>query len=194
VVQGSVLGPILFLIYINSLDAAIQSHDMNILVSKYADDTKIGREITDAGDSASLQQAIDNLKVWCEEWGMEIHPDKCLVIHFGRTNPRFDYHIAGKRVKDESSARDLGIIVEENCSSSEHVKSIAKKAHATLSQIKWATTLRDSDTFTKLYTTYCRPLLESAAPAWNPSKREDVETLEKVQHRALRMISDLGDL
>ena len=63
-----------------------------------------------------------------------------------------------------------------------------------LSQMKRATTLRDSTTFMKLYMILCRPLLEFAAPAWNPSKREDIETLEKVQRRALCMISDLGDL
>ena len=100
----------------------------------------------------------------------------------------------GNSVTEARSARDLGIIIDENCNSSEHVNKIARKAHAMLSQMKRATTLRDSYTFMKLYTTYCRPLLEFAAPAWNPSKREDIETLEKVQRRALRMISDLGDL
>jgi len=61
VVQGSVIGPILFLIYINGLDKQIRLHDKDILISKYADDTKLGRIVKDTNDSALLQQALDNL-------------------------------------------------------------------------------------------------------------------------------------
>ena len=61
-------------------------------------------------------------------------------------------------------------------------------------QLKRATVLRDSKALAKLYTAFVHPLLESAAPVWNPWKREDIHTLEKVQKRAIRMISDLGNL
>ena len=123
---------------------------------------------------------------------MEVHPEKCVVVHFGRNNLRHEYKIGNNVIGDSTIVRDLGVLVAESCSFSEHVNSIARKAHAVLSQLKRATTLRDGKTFTKLYTSYVRPLLESAAPVWNPYKREDVQTLEKVQRRALRMISDLG--
>jgi len=167
VVQGSVIGPILFLIYINGLDKQVAQHDKDILISKYADDTKLGRIIKDLKDHASLQQALDNLVLWCTEWGMEIHPDKCNVIHFGAKNPRRTYKIGPSIVQETREARDLGVIIQENCSVTEHVQKIARRAHVVLGQLKRATVLRDSSTFVKLYTSYVRPLLESAAPVWN---------------------------
>jgi len=83
VVQGSVLGPILFLIYINDIDAALVENDNDIYISKFADDTKVGREVNNANDAAKLQICIDNLVQWCRDWGMSLHPDKCVVLHFG---------------------------------------------------------------------------------------------------------------
>ena len=74
------------------------------------------------------------------------------------------------------------------------VSQLTKKAHGVLSQIRRATIVRDSHTFTKIYKAFVRPLLESSAPAWNPYKRGDVEALEKVQKRSLRMITDTGPL
>ena len=90
--------------------------------------------------------------------------------------------------------KDLGVYVNRNLEPSFHVNKIAKKAHAVLSQIRRATTLRDSKTFIGLYKSFVRPHLETAASVWNPSKREDVQTLEKVQRRAFRMVTDLGKI
>ena len=81
VVQGSVLGPILFIIFINCLDAAVKGSDEDTLVSKYADDTKVGRAIEDSSDCVKLQAAADHLVKWCNDWGMSLHPQKCIVLH-----------------------------------------------------------------------------------------------------------------
>jgi len=191
VVQGSVLGPILFLIFINDIDIAIKATDENVYVSKFADDTKVGREIEDASDAYKLQMAINNLVKWCEDWGMSLHPDKCVVIHFGLKNPQYEYFIAGNKMKTENVTRDLGVYISNTCDSSAHVDKIAKKAHGVLSQIRRSTILRDHRTILTLYKSFIRPLIESAAPAWNPFKRGDVEKLEKVQRRSLRLIGDL---
>ena len=194
VVQGSVLGPVLFLIYINCLDLTVRAHDKSIIVSKFADDTKLGRKINSVTDAVSLQMALQSLDQWCKDWGMQLHPDKCLIIHFGKTNPEHDYYIGQTKIAKAEGARDLGVFITNECDPSQHVENITKKAHVVLSQLRRATTLRDSRTFTKLYKVYVRPQLEAAAPVWNPSKRESVLKLEKVQKRALRMITDLGSL
>ena len=104
------------------------------------------------------------------------------------------YHIGDQKLECVSSAKDLGIHVANTCEMSLHVEKISKTAHAILSQVRRATAIRDSRTFPMIYKSFVRPLLESAAPVWNPTKREDVNRLEKVQKRALRMISDLGGL
>ena len=191
VVQGSVLGPILFLIFINDLDLTINAAAEKIFTSKFADDTKIGREITDANDSIKLQNGINNLVKWCEDWGMALHPGKCVVMHFGSRNPQYDYFIGGFKIKTEEIVRDLGVFVENSGHPSAHIDKIAKKAHGLLSQIRRSTILRDRSTVTTLYKSFVRPLLETSAPAWNPWKRGDIDKLEKVQRRSLRLIGDL---
>ena len=191
VVQGSVLGPILFVIYINDLDKAIKAADEELLVSKLADDTKVGRKIIGPNDAPRLQDGINGLVKWCNDWGMRLHPAKCVVVHFGAKNPHYDYYIDGSKIKSEDTTRDLGVHISVTCDSSFHVEKITKKAHGVLSQIHRATIVRDSHTFLKMYTTFVRPILESFAPVWNPYKRCDVEEIEKVQRRALRMIGDI---
>jgi len=190
VVQGSVLGPILFLMYINDLDVAILSADNEIFISKFADDTKLGRKIASVSDCLILQRGIDKLSQWCLDWGMSLHPDKCVVLHFGRKNPNYDYTIDNILIKSECVARDLGVLVSDDCKPSMHVQKVAKKAHVVLSQVRRAIKLRNSKTLLPIYKSFIRPLLESSVQAWNPAKRADVDTLEKVQKRAVRLMSD----
>ena len=176
--------------YINDIDVALIGDDNEIYVSKFADDTKVGREVNDANDAFKLQISINNLVRWCKDWGMSLHPDKCVVLHFGPKNPQFNYYIGNSLIKTETVARDLGVFISNNCDTSPHVDKVSKKAHGVLSQIRRATVVRDSQTVLKIYKAFVRPLIESSAPAWNPFKRGDVEVLERVQKRCLRMISD----
>ena len=79
--QGSVLGPLLFVIYINDLD-----ENLGGMVSKFTDDTKIGGIMDSEEGYLGLQQDLDQLGQWADEWQMEFNLDKCEVMHFGRSN------------------------------------------------------------------------------------------------------------
>ena len=79
--QGSVLGPILFLIFINDLDDAVPLVD---ILSKFADDTKLGKVMRTAEDGRILQEALDQLLLWADRWGMRFNVKKCKVMHFGK--------------------------------------------------------------------------------------------------------------
>ena len=103
---------------------------------------------------------------------------------------RCNYFIGQNQIESVDIVKDLGIYVNQNLEPSFHFKKMAKKAHVVLSQIRRATTLRDSKTFIGLYKAFVRPHLETASSVWNPSKREDILTLEKVQKRAFRMVTD----
>jgi len=148
----------------------------------------------DVNDSIKLQMGINNLVKWCDDWGMALHPEKCVVVHFGLKNPQYDYFIGSTKIKSEEVVRDLGVFIENTCDPSAHIDKITKRAHGVISQIRRTTILRDRHTVTTLYKSFVRPLLETAATAWNPWKRGDVEKLEKVQRRCLRLVDGLKKL
>ena len=95
--QGSVLGPLLFLIYINDLDEGIKS-----LILKFADDTKIFRKIVSDEDSRQLQNDLDLLLQWAEDWQITFNIQKCKVMHIGNRNlSSACYYMNGYTVKSK---------------------------------------------------------------------------------------------
>ena len=125
---------------------------------------------------------------------MQLHPDKCVVLHFGTKNPKYEYYINNMKITACDEARDLGVLITNDASQTQHVTKISKKAHAVLSQMKRTVTYRDSVVFAGIYRQYVRPILEYAVQAWNPAKVADINTLEKVQKRAFRLMTDKGNI
>ena len=99
--QGSVLGPLLFIIYINDLDENIRG-----MFSKFADDSKIGGIVEES--YLQLQRDLDKLGQWADEWQMEFNLDKCKVMHFGRLNQGRTYSVNGRVLGRVTEQRDLG--------------------------------------------------------------------------------------
>ena len=91
--QGSVLGPTLFVIFINDLDEVVDLVDG--FISKFADDTKYGRIIRNENDRIAMQKDIDRLLEWADLWQMEFNAKKCKIMHFGRRNPQYNYCMGG---------------------------------------------------------------------------------------------------
>jgi len=192
VVQGSVLGPVLFTVFINDIDLAIA--DPMTKTFKYADDSKFGRQIRSPSDAAALQLAIDRIHQWSEKWGMSIHPLKTCVLHFGYSNPEYEYTLKGTKIEPVTSARDLGVIIENNLKPSLHVSSIVKKANGVLSQLRRTLISRDKEVVISLYKVFVRPILESAVSTWCPWERQDINAIEKVQRRATRLVPGIGKM
>ena len=105
VLQGSVLGPVLFAIYINDIDATITK--LASIILKFADDTKVGREISEAADAQKLQECLDRLCTWATTWGMEFNVSKCHVLLFGQLNPRHKYFMSGVELSTTSLEKDM---------------------------------------------------------------------------------------
>ena len=187
IVQGSILGPLLFVIFINDIDD-ICTLDV---VKKLADDTKCGQIINDKTDSENLQENINNLLEWSTKWGMEFNKDKCKIMHIGKNNPEFEYFMEGKKLTSVESEKDIGVILNKKLKPSQHCSEIVRIANFKLQQISRSFHYRDKDVFLSLYKRFVRPNLEFSTVAWSPWTNEDKENIEKVQIKAVNMISGL---
>ena len=189
--QGSVLGPLLFIIFINDLDEEIPG---GVMVSKFADDTKVARTVATEEGRAELQEALSKLELWAARWGMEFNILKCKVMHFGRNNPMHEYMMNGRLLEKTEEERDLGVVTMASTKPAAQCAKAARTAQAVLGQIARAFHYRDKEIFLGLYRQYIRPHLEFSVQAWAPWCQRDKDLLENVQRRAVRMISGLrGD-
>ena len=187
--QGSVLGPTLFIIFINDLPDEIKTY-----IKIFADDTKIFNAIKTSQDSNILQEDIDNLALWTIKWQLPLNMDKSKVIHYGRNNTEKDYHITDIGITKDEVEKDLGVNFDSKLKFSPHVATIAKKANSRLGLIKRNFANKSKDIIIPLYKSLVRPILEYASCIWNPTLRRDVIEIEKVQRRATKLISTVSHL
>ena len=187
--QGSVLGPTLFLVYINDIDNAVNF--VQSVLKKFADDTKWGMVVQNDIDRGIFQQGLDNLVEWSEEWQMLFNVDKCHIIHAGRNNRNFEYNMGGRTLLEVDAEKDVGVMLHKSFKPSLHCAKAAAKANAVLGQLSRGVSYRDSKTFIGLYKTFVRPHLEYYAQAWSPWNLGDINTIESVQKRAVAMVTDL---
>ncbi len=186
--QGTVLGPTLFTVFIDDVDDCTVA---NTKLIKFAVDTKSWKIIESDKDREELQQTLNNLCEWVDRWGMSFNAAKCKVMHIGKNNPRNTYHMDGVTFGTTEEEKDVGIYVNPSLKPGTHCKKAANKAMAVLKQITNCFHYRDRNVFLKLYKQYVRPHLEFASPAWSPWQKGDIETIERVQEKALRMTSGL---
>ena len=192
--QGSVIGPVLFLLFIDDIDESISGN-----VLKFADDTKIGRRIhrvrpdIDTDDMASDLVAVQD---WAYKWDMAFNVTKFVSVHFGRTNPLKRYFVDGMEIPSENGlgAKDLGVTISSNLKSSIHVASVVRKAESVLGFIRRCFRYLDREAFLALYFALVRPILEYSSCAWNPHYKRDILLIERVQRRFTRIFPDLRDL
>jgi hypothetical protein len=187
--QGSLLGPPLFSVYINDID--YEARLLITLLLKFADDTKLGQLIRSQQDSNRLQECLDRLMEWAARWGMSFNTKKCKVMHVGRHNPRHQYTMGGHVLDTTEEERDIGVQMSSSLKPGGQCGKAAMTANRVLGQVSRAFHYRDRDTFVRVYKLYVLPHLEFAVPAWRPWTKSDAEALEKVQRRAVNMVSGL---
>ena len=163
--QGSVLGPILFDIFINDIDLLVAMID---ILRKFADDTKLGKIILTVEDGKVLQDCLDKLVEWADKWGMKFNTGKCKVMHIGTSNQEIQYTMGGTVLESTDTERDIGVLVSSSMKPTKQGQMAAQTASSVLGQITRAFYYRDRKTFVKLYKQYVRPHLEFAVTAWSP--------------------------
>jgi hypothetical protein len=186
--QGSVLGPILFLIFINDLDSVAP---MVEIITKFADDTKLGNTVDTQKGREELQEALNQMSNWARTWGMEFNIKKCKIMHVGHNNEKHVYEMEGQQLEETEEERDVGVTMSRLLKPSAQCRNAARTAQTVLGQLTRAFHYRDRHVFLRLYVQYVRPHLEFCVPAWSPWQEGDKECLERVQKRAVGMISGL---
>ena len=179
--QGSVIGPLLFVIFINDLPDLVES-----ILMLFADDSKIWKEINGTEDQEMLQKDLDTLKKWSLDWLLIFHPDKLKQVHISSRNEEHDtnYKIGNDKVVDSKSEKDLGIIVDQRLNFEEHMLEKTKKANITMGMIRRSFQFLNRKTFLLLYKGLVRSIIEHAGTVWSPYKMKDIERVEGVQRRA----------
>jgi len=183
--QGSVLGPLLFLIYINDITDCLEGATG---IKLFADDSKFyySRNTDNVTD---FSRTLSNFCKWSEKWQLNVAYQKCNTISFGnlRINES-SYSLSGIELERVNFIRDIGITVSSNLKPSTHCAQIAAKAYIRAQLLLRSFHTNNTDVLVRSYITYVRPLVESCTPVWNPWLIKDIECLEKVQRFFTRAI------
>lgn len=191
--QGSILGPILFTLFVNDIPAQIQS-----IISMYADDTKLFSAILSDNPTNNLVSDLKLLEEWSEKFQMKFHPEKCHVMHIGTNNPRHEYTMSKDNqqhnLEKVSSEKDLGIILDDKLKFSEHINIKVNKANQIVGCIKHTFKHMNKEVFKLLYISMVRPHLEYASVIWSPHLKKHMDAIERVQRRATKLVPEIKHL
>ena len=191
--QGSVLGPLLFLVYINDLPTELVN-----LMLLFADDGKILGKAGSQEERERLQIDIDACVAWARTWLMRYSVEKCKVMHTGRRANKSTHVYTMKgddgldRVLETTTVeRDLGVLVSDDLKLGAQCRAAAAKARWKFASFKKIFTSRSRQLWEILWKAHIRPHLEHAIHAWSPYLKKDIDVLEKVQQAVTRHISGM---
>jgi hypothetical protein len=165
--QGSILGPLLFLLFINDLPSVAK----NCTTALFADDSKCFKEINDLNDCILLQNDLNEMCNWSKQWNMNFNPSKCTVLTITRRcHPFFyNYSMNDDSMEHVSSFNDLGILIDGKLSFNTHIDRLISKCNRMCGFIKRSLVFRaPSQVKFRLYKSICLSILEYCSPLWSP--------------------------
>ena len=189
--QGSVLGPLLFVIYINDLPQSVNSQ-----AYLFADDTKIFRTVKNYADQLVLQNDLDSMNEWSERWLLRFHPDKCKHMHIGKTDQNLDHKYSLNQTVLETidSEKDIGVHIDNELTFDKHVSEKVNKANSIFAMLRRSFQYMNKESFTPLYKTLVRTQLDYANSVWAPFKIKHIDLIENVQRRATKQLPGMKDM
>ena len=183
--QGTVLGPLMFLLYINDINA-----DTNCSIRLFADDCLLYRVVDCTKDAAALQWDLKQLCRWADDWRMDFNPSKCYVLSITKRQVplSYPYTINGIQLEHVKSHPYLGLELDSTLSWNQQLKKTLSKSQRNLNLLR--RNLHGCSTKTKetAYKTLVRPTLEYASSAWDSYQQTQIDDLERVQNKAARFV------
>ena len=195
--QGSIIGPLLFVIFINDIGEGISE---NSSISLYADDTKLYREINNDQDHEVLQQDINVLSNWATNNLMRFHPDKCKILTVSLQHDpspliqalpfsKFVYCIGNTALEFVNSEKDLGVHFNKSLTWTEHCNFLFSKANRNLGLIRRTCHfIKNTRQRRNLYLALIRSQFEHCSPVWSPSSKVTMDKLEALQKKCVKWI------
>ena len=184
--QGSVLGPLLFITYINDIVLNLQSK-----IKLFADDAVVYREIRCPNDKTILQNDINTIISWANTWQMKLNKDKCNIMSINRSkslDPTNDYHMADKRLGVVSSHKYLGVFIQNDLQWDTHVREICTKASKLLGMLRRNLSSCSPKVKETAYYALVRPGVEYASPCWSPHEKQHINRIESINRSAARFV------
>lgn len=187
--QGTVLGPLCFLAFINDIGNELSPETK---LKLFADDSLLFRIIESETDAESLQSDLDSLFSWTHTWHMKFHPSKCLVMSVTKkkTPISFQYKIQQEKLNHVDTITYLGVQISNGLQWKQHVEYVVAKASRTLGFLRRNLHQCPPHIKAQAYISLVRPILEYASPAWDPHNEGEVKALEKVQRTAARFVTN----
>ena len=194
--QGSILGPILFVLFINDLPVGLNSSTNLVL---YADDTKIWRSIKSYNDYCSLQDDICLLNSWAISNKMKFHPSKCKVLSIpGKKFSKkclpvpfikFQYSLSQVPLDYTDSETDLGVVINQNFRFQDHITRLLSKANQKFGLLKRnCSFVRDEKRRRALYLALVRSQFEHCSPIWRPTNKTLLDKLDAFQKKCIKWV------
>ena len=191
--QGSVLGPTLFIYYINDLPDVVDT-----LLRIFADDTKSYDKIENTEDQVKLQNSIDNLVKWSHDWLLGFNCDKCKCLHLGKNNKKCQYTIQQNNkttlLGETTCEKDLGINIDPDLNFEKHIEIQTKKARALCGMIMRTFVNKTPSILIPIFKSLIRPVLEYGNVVWHPYLRKNINEIEKVQRNFTKNIIGMKNL
>ena len=189
--QGSVLGvlgPLLFLAYINDITTNLSSS-----CRLFADDCILYRKIDTPDDAKILQEDLRKLEIWEETWGMKFNIEKCMILTITlKHNPYITgYTLHGKKLNPVVNAKYLGINFDSKLTFNHHVDTVCQKANNTLVFLRRNLKHRHQRVKVDAYKIFVLPILNYAATVWSPHMQYYINKLEAIQKRAARLLCQI---
>lgn len=186
--QGSILGPLMFVLYINDLPSVLSCST----ISMYADDSKFYKEIKTLEDCEDFQQDLNNVVIWCKKWFLKLNLNKCKSITF--TNKRNvtdkQYILESIMLEKVKEIRDLGVLLSSSLNFNDHIDQICSKGFRMSGFIKRnCKSFKSPDTLLMLYQSLVRSQLEYCSQVWSPHTKSYTDKIERIQKSFLNFLS-----